>query len=102
MSEIEYMAETVHRCTAALLHRRDPTLRFVVPLASPPARAAFEAIRAGRQPDLPLQLVDGQSHAVLAAADAVLVASGTATLETALFKRPMVIAYKVNALTAAF
>jgi lipid-A-disaccharide synthase len=100
LSEIAYMAAPFID-TAALLHRRDPNLRFVVPLASPPARAAFESIRAGRQPDLPLQRVDGQSHAVLAAADAVLVASGTATLETALFKRPMVIAYKMNALTAA-
>ena len=46
---------------------------------------------------MPLQLVDGQSHAAIAAADAVLVASGTATLEVALFKKPMVIAYKVMA-----
>jgi lipid-A-disaccharide synthase len=47
--------------------------------------------------DVPLQIVDGQSHAVIAAADAVLVASGTATLEVALFKKPMVIAYKMMA-----
>jgi lipid-A-disaccharide synthase len=45
--------------------------------------------------DAPLQIVDGQSHAAIAAADAVLVASGTATLEVALFKKPMVIAYKM-------
>ncbi len=99
LSEIGYMAESFIDA-AALLHRRDPQLRFVVPMSSAPARAAFEAIRSSRQTELPLQIVDGQSHAVLAAADAVLVASGTATLETALFKRPMVIAYKVNALTA--
>jgi len=99
LSEIGYMAEPFVDA-AALLHRRDPAVRFVVPMSSGPARAAFEAIRARRHADLPLQIVDGQSHAVLAAADAVLVASGTATLETALSKRPMVIAYKVNALTA--
>jgi lipid-A-disaccharide synthase len=45
--------------------------------------------------DVPLQLIDGQSHACIAAADAVLAASGTATLEVALYKKPMVIAYKV-------
>ena len=99
LSEIGYMAESFIDA-AALLHRRDPHIRFVVPMSSAPARAAFEAIRSSRQTELPLQIVDGQSHAVLAAADAVLVASGTATLETALFKRPMVIAYQVNALTA--
>ncbi len=99
LSEIEYMASTFIDA-AALLHRRDRSLRFVVPMAGPAARAAFDAIRAGRHADLPLQVVDGQSHAALAAADAVLVASGTASLETALFKRPMVIAYKMAALTA--
>jgi lipid-A-disaccharide synthase len=99
LSEIAYMAEPFIDA-AALLHRRDPQLRFLVPMSSLPARAAFEAIRSSRQPGLALQIVDGQSHTVLAAADAVLVASGTATLETALFKRPMVIAYKVHALTA--
>jgi lipid-A-disaccharide synthase len=45
--------------------------------------------------DVPIQIVDGQSHTAIAAGDAVLVASGTATLEVALFKKPMVIAYKV-------
>ena len=69
-------------------------------MAGPAARQAFDAIVAGRHPDLPLQVVDGGSHAALAAADAVLVASGTATLETALFKRPMVIVYKMAGLTA--
>ena len=99
LSEIRYMAATFVDA-AALAFRRDRGLRFVAPMAGPNARAAFEAIVAGRHSDLPLQIVDGGSHAALAAADAVLVASGTATLETALFKRPMVIAYKMAGLTA--
>ncbi|MNP36908.1 Lipid-A-disaccharide synthase [compost metagenome] len=52
---------------------------------------------AGR--DLPLKLLDGRSHDALAACDAVLIASGTATLEALLYKRPMVVAYKVAPLT---
>jgi lipid-A-disaccharide synthase len=100
LSEIGYMAGTFID-TAVLLHRRDSALRFVVPMASPAARAAFDAIRARKHADLPLQVIDGQSHTALAAADAVLVASGTATLEAALFKRPMVITYQMNALSAA-
>ena len=83
---------------ARILAARHADLHFVVPLANPRLRARFEAI-AHTRGDLPLTLVDGRSHAALAAADTVLVASGTATLETALFKRPMVIAYRVAPLT---
>ena len=50
---------------------------------------------AARLDGVPVLLIDGRSHTVIAAADAVLVASGTATLEVALFKKPMVIAYKM-------
>lgn len=98
LSEIEYMAGTFLE-TAALMLKREPTLRFVVPMAGAAPRVAFDAIR-HRHPDLPLVVSNGGSHEALAAADAVLVASGTATLETALFKRPMVIAYKMAALSA--
>ncbi len=74
-----------------------PGIRFVLPCASPERREQVEAMVAGR--DLPLKLLDGRSHEALAACDAVLIASGTATLEALLYKRPMVVAYKVAPLT---
>ncbi|TFF09639.1 lipid-A-disaccharide synthase [Pseudomonas sp. BCA14] len=74
-----------------------PGVRFVLPCASPQRRAQAEALLVGR--DLPVTLLDGQSHLALAACDAVLIASGTATLEALLYKRPMVVAYRLAPLT---
>ena len=95
MGELKYLAEPFVRA-AQLLRARDPGLQFVVPMAGERQRGYFNEIlvKAGLQ-DVPLHIVDGGSHDAIAAADAVLVASGTATLEVALFKKPMVIAYKV-------
>ena len=76
-----------------------PGVRFVMPCASPERRAQLEQMLVNR--DLPLSLLDGRSHEALAACDAVLIASGTATLEALLFKRPMVVAYSVAPLTFA-
>jgi lipid-A-disaccharide synthase len=98
MSELKY--NTVAFVQAAkLLKARDHTLRFVVPMAGERQRAYFLELvaQAGLQ-DVEITLLDGQSHTAIAAADAVLVASGTASLEVALFKKPMVIAYKMMAL----
>lgn len=93
-SEIKNLAERFFRAAALMLLAR-PRLKFVVP-AIPALRAQIErAARAVGMEDR-LQIVNGQSHAALAACDATLIASGTATLEAALFKRPMVIAYNVN------
>jgi lipid-A-disaccharide synthase len=74
-----------------------PGVQFVLPCANAERRAQLEAMLAGR--NLPLRLLDGRSHEALAACDAVLIASGTATLEALLHKRPMVVAYKVAPLT---
>jgi lipid-A-disaccharide synthase len=95
MGEIKYLAEPFAR-TVGILAQRDPSLKFVMPMAGERQRASFNELlaRAGLS-DLPIQVIDGQSHTAIAAADAVLAASGTATLEVALFKKPMVIAYKV-------
>lgn len=83
--------------TAQRLLAARPGLRFVVPCASPERRAQLQALLAERS--LPITLLDGQSHEALAACDAVLIASGTATLEALLYKRPMVVAYRLAPLT---
>jgi lipid-A-disaccharide synthase len=85
---------------AAWLSARRPGLRFVAPMVNAAVRARFEAAWAQAAPGVPVQIVDGRSRDVLAAADVVLVASGTATLETLLSKRPMVVAYRLGAVTA--
>ena len=85
---------------AALIAARRPDVRFVAPMANPGAREIFERHLKGH-PGLDILVSDGQSEAALTAADCVLVASGTATLETLLCKRPMVVAYRVGRATAA-
>jgi len=83
---------------AARIRRRHADAQFVLPAAN---EAAARLVRqAGQGLEVPLHLLAGQSHAALAACDVALVASGTATIEAALFKKPMVITYRVPALTA--
>jgi lipid-A-disaccharide synthase len=95
MSEIKYLTGPFAGAVQ-LLAARDSSIRFIAPMAGERQKAYFMELmaKAGLQ-DAPIELIDGQSHAAIAAADAVLAASGTATLEVALFKKPMVIAYKV-------
>ncbi|MEW5968194.1 MAG: lipid-A-disaccharide synthase [Pseudomonadota bacterium] len=83
---------------AQLILQRHPDAQFVLPAAGTAVAALIEQARAGRA--LPLTVLTGQSHTALAACDVALVASGTATLEAMLFKKPMVITYRVPALTA--
>jgi lipid-A-disaccharide synthase len=85
----------------ALLRAREPALQFVLPAADPALKRALGALLTSH-PELSgcLTITDGRSHDCLEAADVVLVASGTATLEAALYKRPMVIAYRMPALSA--
>ncbi|HXA47906.1 MAG TPA: lipid-A-disaccharide synthase [Burkholderiaceae bacterium] len=97
MSELKYNSAAFIGAVQ-ILNQRDASIRFVAPMAGATQRAYFaDAIAAAGLQNLPIQLVDGQSHAAMAAADAVLVASGTASLEVALHKKPMVIAYKMMA-----
>jgi lipid-A-disaccharide synthase len=100
-SELHYMAD-LFVLTARRLLQDLPDAYFVCPTASRATRDLFEtALRNHDARNLPLTLLFGHSHEALAAADVALVASGTATLETALFKTPMVIAYKQSPFTWA-
>lgn len=93
-SEIQYLAQRFFEA-AALIRRAQPGVQFVVP-AIPALKAAIERIADETGMRAQLQILEGQSHTALAACDVTLIASGTATLEAALFKRPMVIAYNMN------
>lgn len=98
MSELKYNVSAFVGA-ARLLGERDRSLRFVAPMAGQSQRRYFlELVAEAGLADVEIDLIDGQSHSAIAAADAVLVASGTASLEVALFKKPMVIAYKMRAL----
>ena len=85
---------------ARLLAEQRPGLSFIVPLTNATNRQIFAAARERVAPLLPITLVEGRSREVLAAANVALVASGTATLETLLTRRPMVVAYRLNGFTA--
>ena len=94
-SELQYMAETFIE-TARAIHKRLPDALFLVPLATRETRLLFEtALYRCDARELPIRMLFGHAHDAMKASDAVLVASGTATLEAALLKRPMAIAYKM-------
>lgn len=86
--------------TVAACREQVPGLRCVLPAASAARRAQIDAQLAAH-PGLPIQVLDGRSHTAMAAADAVLLASGTSTLEAMLLKKPMVVAYRTGRLTHA-
>jgi len=93
-SEVQYLAHTFFEA-AVIMKRARPALRFLVP-GVPALRERIEASARSAGLGDDLQVLAGQSHTALAACDVTLIASGTATLEAALFKRPMVIAYNMN------
>ncbi|WP_082568283.1 lipid-A-disaccharide synthase [Rhizobacter sp. Root1221] len=93
-SEVKYIAPRL-LAAATLMKRRRPGLKFVFPVV-PGLRDMVEPLVRSEAADTGVMLLDGQSHEALAACDVTLIGSGTATLEAALFKRPMVITYNMN------
>ena len=83
---------------ARLLWQENPSVSFLLPAANDARYQEVEALLQG-YPELPLTLLKGRSREVLAAADVVMLSSGTATLEALLLKRPMVVAYRMGALS---
>jgi lipid-A-disaccharide synthase len=97
--EVERLGEPF-AASAELLAERYPGLVCIAPMVTPQLRETFASHCATAAPRAAVRLLDGHARQALAAADVALVASGTATLEAALCKRPMVVAYKLGALTA--
>ena len=98
-SEVRYLAATYIE-TARQILKKLPGAQFLVPLASRETRTIFEdTLWKLEAQELPITMLFGHAHDAMIAADGVLVASGTATLEAALLKRPMVITYKMLPLT---
>jgi len=94
LSEIDHHTEAFIGA-AKILAQRDPNIRFIVPMVGDRQRTAYiNNVIQAKLTDVPVLLIDGRSHTAITAANSVLVASGTATLEVALLKKPMVIAYK--------
>lgn len=98
LSEVRALGDVfigaAQQCAAAR-----PDLRFVAPLATAATRELFAARVQALAPQLPLTIVQGRAHEAMTAADAVMVASGTATLEAMLLKCPLVMAYRLSPLT---
>ena len=97
-SEVQYIAQPFFKA-AALVRKARPAIKLIVPAVPSLRDRIVHAAQACGLDGAAVQIVTGQSHAVLAACDATLIASGTATLEAALFKRPMVIAYQMHPLS---
>ena len=98
VSELRRLAEPLAR-TARWVHQRRPEVRFVAPLVDGAMRDFFSRALAEHAPDIRCDLLVGASRDAMAASDVILLASGTATLEALLLKRPMVITYRTMHLT---
>jgi lipid-A-disaccharide synthase len=96
-SEIQYIAPRLFGAAREIARAR-PGTRFVIPVVTG-LRHVIEPIRRQYAPEVAIDLIDGRAHDALAACDVALVASGTATLEAALFKKPLVVVYAMHAIS---
>jgi lipid-A-disaccharide synthase len=99
MGEVQRLGEDFAAAAGWIADRR-PDIQFIAPMATVGVRGAFERQIKQIASGPPIKLLDGQAQRALAAANAAIVASGTATLETLLSARPMVVAYRLGAFTA--
>ena len=97
-SEVEFLSVPFLQ-TAQLLHQRYPDVKFLVPLINQKRRQQFEQIKQRVAPELDMILLDGNARAAMIAAEATLLASGTASLEAMLCKSPMVVGYRMKPFT---
>ena len=97
-AEVEFLSEPFLQ-TAQLLHQRYPDVKFLVPLINQKRRQQFEQIKQRVAPELNMILLDGNARAAMIAAEATLLASGTAALEAMLCKSPMVVGYRMKPFT---
>jgi lipid-A-disaccharide synthase len=98
-AEVARLAEDF-AATACWLAEQRPHLKFIAPMANAAVREIFSQALARAAPAVEIRLIDGHAQTALMAADVVMVASGTASLEAALCKRPMVVVYRLGAMTA--
>jgi lipid-A-disaccharide synthase len=102
-SEIELIAPGFFKAIELMYQERGKDIEFVIPIATPSLKEKIQELSneiIQRNKDIQIHLLEGQASLALEAADVVLIASGTATLEAALWKKPMVISYTVPAITA--
>lgn len=96
--EVKLLAQVFVETAAWCLHQRGD-LKFIIPAANEQRKLQLQAILQQYGKGLPISLIDGQSKTAMLAADVVLMASGTTTLEALLLKKPMVVAYRLTAFT---